>query len=330
MADAGRGNLLPRGGAKVATIGASGVDSEAAFSRPFKKATGLAPARGARLAAPPGHPERTKGSGRGASESRASHAFLTDPSLAQDDLSQTPEQKSGRTVIGGIPPLARLGRAPRQFIDRGRCHVIRKHPAPAGVPAVGIPYARASSGPVATSSPSPAASHQRQEFIARLALCPGSRSSTVACGTGKPRHPAARAGARVTDRHCGQSDAQARLEARTAAASSPSTRRCRALPIMHQFDTTVRCSCDVRLSRTGRAEAPQGNRPGAARWMRTWTPDDSSARCALTRRCCGRPRECLARWSGQETWFGALREPVTSLICTSRTWSWLPVFHPPP
>jgi AraC-like DNA-binding protein len=37
-------NLLAQGGAKVATIGAEvGYDSEAAFSRAFKKATGLAP-----------------------------------------------------------------------------------------------------------------------------------------------------------------------------------------------------------------------------------------------------------------------------------------------
>ena len=37
-------NLLTQGGAKVATIGAEvGYDSEAAFSRAFKKATGLAP-----------------------------------------------------------------------------------------------------------------------------------------------------------------------------------------------------------------------------------------------------------------------------------------------
>ena len=37
-------NLLAQSGAKVATIGAEvGYDSEAAFSRAFKKATGLAP-----------------------------------------------------------------------------------------------------------------------------------------------------------------------------------------------------------------------------------------------------------------------------------------------
>src|SRR5262249_59228572 len=37
-------NLLLQSGAKVATIGAEvGYDSEAAFSRAFKKATGLAP-----------------------------------------------------------------------------------------------------------------------------------------------------------------------------------------------------------------------------------------------------------------------------------------------
>ncbi len=37
-------NLLIQSGAKVATIGAEvGYDSEAAFSRAFKKATGLAP-----------------------------------------------------------------------------------------------------------------------------------------------------------------------------------------------------------------------------------------------------------------------------------------------
>jgi AraC-like DNA-binding protein len=37
-------NLLAQGGAKVATIGEEvGYDSEAAFSRAFKKATGLAP-----------------------------------------------------------------------------------------------------------------------------------------------------------------------------------------------------------------------------------------------------------------------------------------------
>ena len=37
-------NLLAQSGAKVATIGAEvGYDSEAAFSRAFKKATGFAP-----------------------------------------------------------------------------------------------------------------------------------------------------------------------------------------------------------------------------------------------------------------------------------------------
>lgn len=37
-------NLLAQSGAKVATIGAEvGYDSEAAFSRAFKKATGMAP-----------------------------------------------------------------------------------------------------------------------------------------------------------------------------------------------------------------------------------------------------------------------------------------------
>jgi AraC-like DNA-binding protein len=37
-------NLLAHGGGKVATIGSEvGYDSEAAFSRAFKKATGLAP-----------------------------------------------------------------------------------------------------------------------------------------------------------------------------------------------------------------------------------------------------------------------------------------------
>ena len=78
-------NLLAQGQAKVASVGAEvGYDSEAAFSRAFKKATGLAP--GAWRGSPPRSTE------------------LRGSALKAGPRSIRPSRKSGRSVIGGSAP----------------------------------------------------------------------------------------------------------------------------------------------------------------------------------------------------------------------------------
>ena len=79
-------NLLTQSGAKVATIGAEvGYDSEAAFSRAFKKATGLAPG-----------------------------AWREARRTARSSLRYARSRKSGRPVIGEIAHPRHNGcRAPR-------------------------------------------------------------------------------------------------------------------------------------------------------------------------------------------------------------------------
>ena len=100
-------NLLAQSGAKVATIGAEvGYDSEAAFSRAFKKATGLAPgawreARRTAARSPSPRPDR---------DDRAVRWTLDSESRSR----VRPSRKSGRPVIGGIaPPWHTDAHAPR-------------------------------------------------------------------------------------------------------------------------------------------------------------------------------------------------------------------------
>jgi len=253
MADAGRANCWPDA-RQGATIARSGYD-RAAFSG-VQKATG-SPGAWREARRPPGHPERSEDRVGGASD--PSLTRILRPIFASLRMTLPDARaESERTVIGGISPRQTRASRTRASSLTERCHVIRKHShAPARGPRLvgrSLTARARSSGPVATSS------HARSfapapRFFARWRFVRGvgPRRRVRQPATSPSRRRGRKlefTGSTLAANLIAQAGSK-----RTAAASSPSTSRCRAFLYGHQFrhhGDDVRC--DVRLSRTGRAE----------------------------------------------------------------------------
>jgi SAM-dependent methyltransferase len=166
-----------------------------------------------------------------------------------------------------------------------------------------------------------------EEFIARLALCPGESVLDVACGTGNLAIPAARAGARVIGIDIAPNlIADARIEARAAGCVIDfEVGDAESLPYGDdRFDTTVTMFGAMFAYRPERAasELMRVTRRGGRVVMANWTPEGFvgkllRAHTALVPPPPGVPSPLA--WGDPDVVRVRLGNAVATLICTKRT-----------
>ena len=190
------------------------------------------------------------------------------------------------------------------------------------------PPAPSPSGPVATSSPSRAASLPAPPtFIARLKLRAGDSLLDVACGTGNLAIPAALAGARVTGVDIAPNLIEdARREARAAGCIVDfDVGDAEALPYASgQFDNTVTMFGAMFAYRPDRAasELMRVTRPGGRIAMANWTPEGFvgemlRAHVAIVPPPPGVPSSLA--WGKEDTVRERFGDGVTAITFTRRT-----------
>jgi SAM-dependent methyltransferase len=166
-----------------------------------------------------------------------------------------------------------------------------------------------------------------EEFVARLALCPGEAVLDVGCGTGHASIPAARTGARVVGIDIAPGlIAAARIEARAARCAiqfevgDPGS-----LPFADgRFDTTMTMFGAMFADRPGRvaSELLRVTRPGGRVAMASWTPGGFMGKLLGAHTAMVPPplgvMSPLA-WGDPDVIRGYLGDRVATLISTRRT-----------